>query len=218
MSGKISGLGWNTGGYVNPDMPDAVVKALAERGLNPDGSRMATRDRLQGIDDRISADWRDMGFMPPQTMADPRAQYVGNNTDMFVGANSPLAETGPDPFGQDTRAGLAAQGAEIDADMARTNALVDAILNAPAAPPQARNAPSGMGYTPGLPKAQPAAAMAPVPKPKARPKPETYTIKAGDNPTTIAKAFGMSLKELEAKNPGILRKARRLKVGATVKV
>jgi predicted component of type VI protein secretion system len=188
MSGRISGLGMGS-----------------------------TRDRLAALDARISQDWQAMGFMPPQTVADPRAQYVGNNTDIFVGANSPLANTGPDPFGQDTRAGLAAQGAEIDADMARTNALVDAILNAPAGPPQPRNAPSGMAYTPELPKPQPAAAMAP-PKPKARPRPETYTIKAGDNPTTIAKAFGMSLKELEAKNPGILRKARRLKVGATVKV
>lgn len=63
----------------------------------------------------------------------------------------------------------------------------------------------------------PAAAVAP-PKPRARPRPETYTIKAGDNPTTIARAFGMSLKELEAKNPGIIKKARRLKVGSTIKV
>jgi hypothetical protein len=64
---------------------------------------------------------------------------------------------------------------------------------------------------------KPAAAMAP-PKPKARPRPEAYTIKAGDNPTTIARAFGMSLKELEAKNPGILKRAKRLKIGTQVKV
>jgi predicted component of type VI protein secretion system len=177
----------------------------------------STRDKLAALEARISQDWQGMGFDPAQPQPAPVPM-----PDIFEGANSPFADPQFMPsqpaFGADTRAGLDAQGTQIDAETARTNALVDAILNAPAAPPaQPRNAPSGMGYTPDLPKPQPAAAVAP-PKPRLRPKPEAYTIKAGDNPTKIAKAFGMSLKELEQKNPGILKKARRLKIGATVKV
>lgn len=192
MSGRISGLG--TG---------------------------STRDRLAALNARISQDWQDMGFMPPQTVADPRAQYVGNNTDIFVGANSPFANTGPDPFGQETRQTLAAHTAQTDADYEARMAVADAIINAGAAAP-ASFGDQGRGR-PVTPFAavedrdEPAAAMAP-PKPRPRPKATSYTIKAGDNPTKIAQAFGMSLKELEAKNPGILKKARRLKIGATVKV
>jgi hypothetical protein len=58
----------------------------------------------------------------------------------------------------------------------------------------------------------------PIPKPTPRPRPSSYTIKSGDNPTKIARMFGMTLSELEAKNPGILKKARRLKPGAAVRI
>lgn len=221
MAGRISGLGMGGGavGYVNPDMPPEVVRALAERGLNPDGSRIATADRLQSLNDQISTDWAAMGFTPspmPQAAPEP---------DIFVGANSPLAETGPDPFGAATREKLAGMGGQIDADMARTNALADAIMNADtSAPVSFGDAGRGRPVTPFAAvedKAKPAAAVAAAPKPpipKARPAPTTYTVKAGDNPTKIAKALGISLKQLEAKNPGILKRAKRLQIGSTVKV
>jgi hypothetical protein len=216
MSGRISGITWGGGAYVNPDMPPEVVRALAERGFNPDGTRLPTQDRLAGINDRISADWQQMGFNPPAPPQSPPPP----EENIFIGANSPMADTGPDPFGQDTRQRLDGMTAGIDADMGRTNALVDAILNAETAPPPAapRNAEGGMSYTPDLPEPMPAAAAVAPPKPRLRPPATEYVIQAGDNPTTIAKAFGMSVKELEAKNPGILKKARRLKIGAKVKV
>lgn len=131
MAGRISGLNWNGGGYVNPDMPPEVAQALAERGFNPDGTRMPTRDRLAGINDRISADWQQMGFNPPA----PPQLPPPLEENIFIGANSPVADTGPDPFGQQTRGRLAAQSAGIDADMARTNALADAIMNADTSSP-----------------------------------------------------------------------------------
>jgi hypothetical protein len=219
MAGRnISGIQWNGGGYMNPDISPEVAAELARRGFNPDGTRMPTQSRLDGINDRISQDWQGMGFMPPQTMADPRAQYVGNNTDIFVGANSPMANTGQDPFGAETRQKVAGIKQDIDADMGKQNALIDKqnalieALMAPEAPPAAFNDQSSK---PANPYREPASAMTP-PKPRMRPKPEAYTIQKGDNPSTIAKAFGMTLKELEAKNPGILKKAKRLKIGATV--
>ena len=126
----------------------------------------------------------------------------------------------PDPyFGLDTAMKLAKGRREIDAGYDRTNALVDALLNpaeeeASAVADTPRRPISGMAFTPGLPK-QPEAPKPPIPRP--RPAPTAYTVKAGDNPTTIARALGISLAELERKNPGILKKARRLKVGSEVK-
>lgn len=78
-----------------------------------------------------------------------------------------------------------------------------------------RNPAGGMSFTPSLP----AEAKGPVPpKPTPRPARTTYTVQEGDNPTTIARKLGMSLKQLAKKNPGLLKKARRLQVGTTLKV
>lgn len=44
----------------------------------------------------------------------------------------------------------------------------------------------------------------------------SYKIKSGDNPTKIANALGMTLDDLEKKNPGFLKRARRLKPGETI--
>lgn len=44
----------------------------------------------------------------------------------------------------------------------------------------------------------------------------SYKIQAGDNPSKIAKNLGITLKDLEAKNPGILKRAKRLKIGGTI--
>lgn len=217
MAGRISGLNWNAGGYMNPDMSPEVMQLLAERGFNPDG----TRRKLDAINDRITSDWQAMGFEPS---APPEPSAPAPEPDIFAGANSPFADPAympPEPqFGAITRARLAEQKQGIDEDYDQTNALVDALLNgeqqAPAAAmAQPRNPISGMAFNPALPE-QPAAPKPPIPR--ARPAPTSYTIRKGDNPTTIAKRYGLSLAELEAKNPGILKKARRLKVGSTLKV
>lgn len=44
----------------------------------------------------------------------------------------------------------------------------------------------------------------------------SYKIQPGDNPSKIAKNLGMSLQDLEQKNPGILKRAKRLKIGGTI--
>lgn len=219
---------WQSG-YINPNMPPAVIKALADAGFAPDGTRLpaptigsafdglSTQDRLAGINDRISQDWEGMGFepsLPQQSVADPRAGYVGNNTDIFMGANSPMANTGPEPFGQETRQKLAQLNQRIDGDMMRmAEPPLPVPQEAPAMPQ--RGPVGGMSYTPPLPAPMPAP---PIPKPTPRPLPSSYTIKAGDNPTKIARMFGMTLSELEAKNPGILKRARKLRPGQAVKI
>jgi hypothetical protein len=44
----------------------------------------------------------------------------------------------------------------------------------------------------------------------------SYKIQDKDNPTKIAKKLGISLDDLEKKNPGILKRAKRLKIGDTI--
>jgi len=212
--------------YQNPHMPPAVIKALAKAGFAPDGSRLpeptiggafkglSTQERLAVLNDRISQDWQGMGFMPLQAVADPRAGYVGANKDIFQGANSEFASTMPDPFGQATRAKLDAINRRIDGDMMR---VAEPPLPAPQEGPAVAQAGpmGGMSYTPPLPAPMPAP---PVPRPTPRPRPSSYVIKAGDNPTKIARMFGMTLADLEAKNPGILKRARRLRPGQSVNI
>jgi hypothetical protein len=228
-------------GYMKPNISPEVVKLLAEMGFAPDGSRvlgsafdgLSTPQRLDALDKRISSDWQGMGFepsMPTQDMADPRAQYVGNNTDIFMGANSPMANTGPDPFGQETRQRVAGINQRIDADMAAMEAPqmpAEAPRGSPA-PWDATSIPYGhygAGDTvsstfPPTPMQPPAAPpmQPPPPKPTPRPRPTTYVVRAGDNPTTIARKLGMPLSKLAAKNPGLLKNARRLKIGSSLKV
>ena len=212
--------------YVNPNMSPAVIKALADAGFAPDGSKlpppmigsafdgMSTQDRLNGINDRITQDWQRMGFNPPA----PPAAEPPPEENIFEGANSPFADTGPDPFGQETRQKLDGLNSQIDSGFDRVNSDMRA-LEAPPAPEPSQTPQGGllggMSYTTPLPAPMPAP---PVPKPTPRPRPSSYTVKAGDNPTTIARRFGMTLKELEAKNPGILKKARRMRVGGVVNI
>ena len=211
------GKTWQSG-YVNPNMSAAVIKALAEAGFAPDGTRLpekglgsafdglTTQQRLAALNARISQDWQGMGFNPPQ----PPAPEPPPEENIFIGANSGFADTGPDPFGQETRQKLADLNSRIDADFA---AMEAPPMEAPAMPQ--RGPVNGMSYTPPLPAPMPAP---PVPKPTPRPRPSSYVIKQGDNPSRIARMFGMTLDELEAKNPGILKKARRLKPGAMVRI
>jgi hypothetical protein len=44
----------------------------------------------------------------------------------------------------------------------------------------------------------------------------SYEIKSGDNPTKIAKSLGTTPDDLEKKNPGFLKRARRLKPGEKI--
>jgi hypothetical protein len=69
-------------------------KKLASGITPPDGSREGRERFIADINDRISSDMRNMGYAPKQTEADPRAKYVGNNQDIFRGANSTFANTG----------------------------------------------------------------------------------------------------------------------------
>lgn len=206
--------------YMNPNMPPEVVKAMAERGLNPDGSRMATQDRLTAINDRISADWQAMGFAPLAGIQ-PQQTALPPPPDLAEGANSFFADpeympASPPEFGAETRAKLAENERMIGAGIDRTQAQADAIFNQqPSMMQQAapRNAISGMDYTPALP---PPPVQPPIPKPTPRPRPTAYVVKKGDNPTKIARMFGMTLSELEARNPGILKRARKLRPGSSV--
>jgi hypothetical protein len=197
--------------YVNPNMPPEVAKLLAEMGFAPDGSRMdagvgsafgglSTQQRLDALNGRISADWQNMGFNPPPPASEPPPEE-----NIFVGANSGFADTGQDPFGQETRAKLGALNQRIDSDIA--------AMEAPQPSMQQRGDISGMSYTPPMPAPMPAP---PVPRPTPRPRPTAYIVKKGDNPTKIARMMGMTLQELEAKNPGIIKRARKLRPGQSV--
>ena len=212
-------LNWQQG-YINPAMSPAVIKALAEAGFAPDGTRLpekglgsafdglSTQERLDALNDRISQDWEGMGFNPtppPEPVPPPEE-------NIFEGANSPFADTGPDPFGQETRQKLDALNRRIDGDMMRM--AIPPLPQPQEAPAMPQRGPvGGMSYTPPLPAPPP---KPPVPKPTPRPRPSSYVIKSGDNPTKIARMFGLTLRELEAKNPGILKKARRLRPGAAI--
>lgn len=259
MPGRISGLE-TAGVYVNPDMPASVVKALAERGLMPDGSPIAGLGTqfnrvLNPIRSALGVQQADLppgvepvdygamldaydsamtGFGGADPYRKSTAEPVDPNAKMQdrvpqeapPPAEEPLPELAPAPdpyFGLSTAIKLANNERAIREDNARLDAQIAALFAQNELPEAAAVAPakpqrgpiSGMSFTPGLP--------APMPEPKppiprARPAPVSYTVKAGDNPTTIARTLGISLKELERKNPGILKKARRLQVGRTLKV
>jgi hypothetical protein len=143
--------------------------------------------------------------IPRPDMAPPMQESMGLQRQMS-------GDMPPQPgFGDATRMRQMMLNRQIDADMA--------AMDAP--PPQMpveapKNPVGGMSYTPALPPPPPATAT--VPKPKPRPRPETYVVRAGDNPTKIARKLGLSLAELEAMNPGILENSRRLKIGSSLKV
>jgi hypothetical protein len=45
-----------------------------------------------------------------------------------------------------------------------------------------------------------------------------YKIQDKDNPTKIAKKLGISLDDLEKKNPGLIKRAKRLKIGDSLNI
>lgn len=159
------------------------------------------------------------------------------------------------PFGAETRRKLLANDQAINADIARQNAVLAAMLMDPisAQEPAAFNDeglrrpvtpyeaapqdlppvnlfegansyfadPSYQPETEASAMVPPADAAPTPPAPPAPPKPtprptRSHTIREGDNPSTIARRYGMTLDELEAKNPGILKRARRLQIGTKV--
>lgn len=122
------------------------------------------------------------------------------------------------PFGEQTKMRLMQFNRQMDADMARREMVYKALVNNQLAPASSERSPVKADRPAPAPAPRPAAEDPAVPKPKLKPRATEYTIKKGDNPTKIARAFGLTLKELEAKNPGILKRARRLQIGATVKV
>lgn len=66
--------------------------------------------------------------------------------------------------------------------------------------------------------ALPAAPAPVIPIPRARPAPTSYTIQKGDNPSRIAESLGLTLEQLEAKNPGLMKRARRLQIGEKLEI
>jgi tetratricopeptide (TPR) repeat protein len=70
---------------------------------------------------------------------------------------------------------------------------------------------SGVGATPGRGGAGPAA-----PPPAARTRTRTHTVKAGENPSAIAKQYGVKLDALMAANPKL--DPKRLKPGQTLNI
>ncbi len=85
--------------------------------------------------------------------------------------------------------------------------------------PSATNAPAQ-----SIPAAGPApshveqttAAAPGVKAPPPAPAPRTYVVKSGDNPSTIARKYGLTLSALMAANPGL--DARRLKIGQVLTI
>lgn len=251
-------LNWQRG-YVNPAMSPAVVRALAEAGYAPDGSRLS--DMVDGIGTAFNrvlnpirrAVGAEEGELPPGVEPMDYGGLLGGYDAAMaaMGGADPArrnralpAETMPM---KDQSRVMPSRGAEdmppapvqsmalhrqLSGDIPpapynymdeakirmdqwrRENFPPEAVTDAPA---HERQFPSGIGmaFNPVLP--EPMASPA-IPRPTARPRPASYVIKAGDNPSKIARMFGMSLSELEAKNPGILKRARKLRPGVTVKI
>lgn len=124
----------------------------------------------------------------------------------------------PRPFGTDTAMKLMQHRRGTEEAMAAQDALVEALLNGDPMPFsmaafESQRAPVDSGDD----AEQEAAAVEAVPRPRLRPSTE-YVVRDGDNPTTIARKLGRSLAELNALNPGLVKNARRLRVGTRIKL
>jgi LysM repeat protein len=104
--------------------------------------------------------------------------------------------------------------AELEEILTRaTNATLAAVAPRPAAatsapgtPPRNEPAPLALNST-VTPRSEPKAAPAPA---------RSYTVKAGDNPTSIAQRFGISVAALKAANPGLSE--RNLQIGKSLTI
>lgn len=121
--------------------------------------------------------------------------------NIFEGANSPWALTDP----MDSYVSPPIPERPVEPPGGPSEAQGQSPL-----PPMPRYPESPLGGFPEAPRA--------IPTPTPRPAQSVYTLKKGDNPTKVAKMFGMTVKELAAKNPGLLKKSRRLKVGMKLNV
>lgn len=127
--------------------------------------------------------------------------------------NKPTERPFPDmppqkQFGQDTKMKLLNINRKISADTAKMNEPVKKQVQPKVA---ARPVVSQSGY-PAAKKPS----LAPAESQRAS-SGGSYKIEPGDNPTKIAQKLGLkSVKELEARNPGILKRAKKLKIGGTI--
>lgn len=119
---------------------------------------------------------------------------------------------------------LAAENAalrrQVETLKAQLAQRASAPTNAPAPAPMTAgtNAPAQQNFpaaSPALSKAEqktaaPSAIKAPAPAPR------THLVKSGDNPTTIARKYGITVSALMAANPGL--DARKLKIGQVLTI
>lgn len=189
----------------------------------------ATRARLAKLNAQIDGNFQRMGMLPATRVADPRVGYLANNTDIALGANSPLAFVPPAPPSP-AQQRMAAFKNSLNADMMRVQNQAESIINPPSRPAPApvavapaEPAPLRMGLADN-PRLQfpigalPAAPAPVIPIPRAKPAPTSYTVQKGDNPSKIAKSLGLTLQQLEERNPGLIKRARSLQIGEKLEV
>lgn len=266
--GRIGGLNWQPG-YMNDQMDPATVRALAEQGFLPDGSRAVGRLNgvlnpirralgvqtgampegmgevdygalLQGFDGAMAgfggADPSRTGRpMPPQPTKDQsRVPPARGQLDVApprpgsMALQRQMSGDVPPPARADytdNAMRLMQQNRDVQAKVAAHEALVQALLNG-----NARRAPEKLAdgprddRAPTLPATPKKAAGEPPrreqkaspPIPRARPT--SYTVKKGDTLAAIAKKHGMTVRQLERRNPGITKRARRLRIGSEIKI
>lgn len=175
-----------------------------------------TKKRLDALNSRISEDWKASGFQPKRTLTPPKKDVPATGTQKRLNdLNSRISDDWRKMDFEPKKPTPAAPRRTEPRLPPKAVPNPRPRVEAPRVEAPKRGTSLAEQYSQGYrsPPGQPKAA---VPKPKARPRQATYTIKSGDNPTKIASALGLTLKELEARNPGILKKARRLKIGATI--
>jgi len=188
---------------VTPDKPmvgkdDAVRKLLKQKGLE-------TRS-IYHPDHEIAK--REYGITSSNKIQDrvPQEQPAPNKPAAAEPAKvqRPFPDKAPEKqFGQDTKMKLLKLNSRIDSNTAKVNK------------PEPKVGSLAVKQS-GYPAAKkPNLSLAPAESQRA-PSPPTYKIQPGDNPTKIAKNLGISLQDLEKKNPGILKRAKRLKIGGTI--
>lgn len=125
--------------------------------------------------------------------------------------NKPTTRTFPDnppqkQFGQDTKMKMLSIDRKITSDTSKTNEPVKTQMRPKVGSLSVKQS--------GYPAAK-KPTLAPAESQKAS-SGGSYKVQSGDNPSKIAKNLGMSLQDLEKKNPGIIKRARKLKIGGTI--
>lgn len=193
---------------VSPDKPkvgidDAVGKLLKQKGFDRSGKKLDVRS-VYHPDHEIAK--REAGVTSGNKIQDRVPQEKPAIKPAAVApakVQRPFPDKAPEKqFGQDTKMKLLKLNRRIDSDTVKVNKpepKIGSLVNKQSGYPAAKK-PS----------------LAPAESQRAS-SGGSYKIQPGDNPTKIAQKLGLkSVKELEAKNPGILKRAKRLKIGGTI--